>query len=194
MTIYADCIRCGRCDNEMILSKASSGTVIHDNSILTQHQAIAGFANIQLSKTIAINFIQKGSSITALHINFAKCCYITDTNRSTSCYNLTINRLSPMSLTILWKPLCSVPHAYLDKYRTLFFRPFMARRLTYWPKIHITRPSGKYPDSRWAIGGPVNCRASIRDRLASGMRHNRETQDIRCFTLISCHAKCSVAF
>ena len=178
----------------MILSKASRSTVIHHNSILTQHQAIAGFANIQLSKTVAINFIQKGSSITALHINFAKCCDITNTNRCTSCCNLAINRLSPMSLTILWKPLCPVPHAYLDKYGALFFGPVMARRLAYWSKIHIARPPGKYPDSGWAIGWAVNCRASIRNRLASGMRHNRKAQDIRCFTLISCHAKCSVAF
>ena len=80
MTIDADriCRCCG--DNKMVFGKAPSGAVIHGDAIFTQHQTIAGFTNIQLSKSVAINFIQERRGIGTLHINFAKCCDITDTN------------------------------------------------------------------------------------------------------------------
>ena len=194
MAIHANRICRCCCDSEMVFGQPRRSTVIHGNSIFTQHQAIAGFTNIQLGKTIAVNFIQKGRGIAALHVNFAKRCDITDTDRRAGCCNFTINRLPPMRFSIPRKPLCPIPHAHLDKHRALFFCPFMARRLAYWPKIHIARPPSKYPDSCRAIGWPINCRASIRDRLTSGMRHNCQTQNIRCFALIGGHTQSGIAF
>ena len=80
MTIDADriCRCCG--DNKMVFGKARCGAVIHGDTIFTQHQTIADFTNIQLGKTVAIDFVQKRRGIGTLHINFAKCGDVTDTN------------------------------------------------------------------------------------------------------------------
>ena len=175
MAIDADGIRSCCRNNEMVFGKARRGTVIHSDTIFTQHQTIADFTNIELCNTVAVDFIQKRRGITALNVNFAKRCDITNTDRCTGCRNFTINRLPPMRFSIPRKPLCPVPHAHLDKHRALFFGPFVTWCLSYWPEIHITRTPRQHPDSRRAVWWTVNCRTGIRDRLASSVRHNCKT-------------------
>ena len=73
-------VGCGGGHNKMILCHASGGAIIHGDTVLAQHQAIAGFVHGQFGKAVAVDLVEKISSISTLHVDLAQSGAITDSD------------------------------------------------------------------------------------------------------------------
>ena len=194
MPVHANRIGGGGGHHEMILTQPRGCAVIHGNTVFTQHKPVAGFAHCQLGETVAVDLVEKGRSITSLHVNFTQSGDVADTHGFAGCQDFAVNRLAPMGFTGLREPLRPQPHAHLDKCSALFGSPFMAWRQPCRAKIGAGRATCKGADSHRCIGGTKDCRAGFRNRFSGQFCHHGKPAHIGCLALIGGHAQRGIAF
>ena len=91
MPVHTNRIRGGGGHHEMILTQSRCGAIIHGDAIFAQHQPVAGFANGQLSKAVAVYLVEKARGITALHVNFTQSSHIADADGFAGCQDFAVN-------------------------------------------------------------------------------------------------------
>ena len=64
---YFASLRCCGGHEEIILSHAPCGAIIHDNAIITQHNAVTRATNRQFRKAVNVETVDIFSRIRALH-------------------------------------------------------------------------------------------------------------------------------
>ena len=109
----------------MRLAEPRRGAVIHDHTILAQHQPVAGLADRQGGEGIAVDQIEEGAGIAALNVDLAEGADITDTDRGTCGQHLAVDRLTPCRFALTREPLRPQPASGLDEHRPLLCRPVM---------------------------------------------------------------------
>ena len=81
MPIHRTGIGGGGGHDEMIIGHAGCRAVIHDETVIAQHQPIADLADGQFGKTVAVDTVDEFAGISPLDINLAEGRDIADTER-----------------------------------------------------------------------------------------------------------------
>src|SRR5215472_16767963 len=187
-------VRGGRRIVKTIVRKAGSGTVVHDETILTQHHAITCLADCERRPVIDVEPVEEECGIRSLNIDLTERGHIAEANGRSDGPHLTVHRLQPVAITRAGKILSTRPAPRLDEDRVLLLGPRVRGRQARWAEPPSAMGAGQGTDRNRSIGRAKDRRASLSDRPTSDGCHDCKAVDIGRLALISRHSEGGIAF
>ena len=173
----------------MLLAQPCHRAVIHHEAVFAQHQAVTGAADRQGRDQIAIDKIQKGGGIAALHLDLAERRDIAQANAGPHRQHFAVDRLAPMGLAGFRHILRAQPQAGLDKHSALLDGPLMGGGQARGPEMPVPMRPSQGTDGDRRIGRTKHGCADIGNAGAAQARHHRQPRDIGGLALIRTHAE-----
>src|SRR4051812_41424263 len=121
------CGVCGRGGHDIPVRCEPGGrTIVHDETVLAQHQAVTCLANRQSRECVDVNAVEEGGRIRALDVDLAQSRHITDPYTRSDRLDLPRDGVEPVVVARSSEPLRTEPIAGLHKSSATLHSPGMS--------------------------------------------------------------------
>ena len=171
----------------VILGEARGGAVVIDDAVLTQHEAVARLADAKRREGVAVELVEEGSGILALHVDLAQRRDIAEADGAARGEHLARRGCKPV-LALSREPGGAHPQAGFDEDGTLLFRPVVQRRLADGLEVVAGKRPGEGAEGDRRVEGAEGGGAHLVHGAPGRLRQDGDGVDVAELALVGGHA------